>query len=190
MVMKDTELVKWKPVVGYEDRYEVSSDGQVYSIKSKKMLKPRRHNEGYLKVGLCRNGQMEDFYIHRLMCEAFFGPPSSGRDTVNHLDQRKDHNVLENLEWTSNEKNISYSWNLHYDQRVKTAERVCTSRKPVVAYDKDGNYKGEWPSRTAASNELGIPLTNISKSARSNGRYSTWGLKFYQKTYNTEDKSD
>ena len=92
MEIKDTKDVKWTPVVGYEDLYLVSTNGKVYSIRSHKILAPRKHNAGYLRVTLSRNGEKKDAYIHRLMCEAFFGTPNDGRNFVNHLDENKAHN--------------------------------------------------------------------------------------------------
>jgi hypothetical protein len=38
---------------------------------------------------------------------------------VNHLDENKKNNVITNLEWTTNEENVSYSWGLHYDERCQ-----------------------------------------------------------------------
>lgn len=181
MELKDTKDVKWTPVVGYEDRYLVSTDGQVYSIKSKKMLKPREHSAGYLKVGLCKDGVQKDHYIHRLMCQAFFGIPDDGRNTVNHLDQNKKNNVITNLQWTTNGENVSYSWGLHYDERCQQSVQNCKSRKPVVAYDKEGNYAGQWESLTAAAADLDVCLSNVSRSLNSGGYYAVKGLKFYDK---------
>ena len=135
MQIKDTKDVKWTPVVGYEDLYLVSTNGKVYSIRSHKILAPRKHNAGYLRVTLSRNGKRKDAYIHRLMCEAFFGTPNDGRNYVNHLDENPAHNQITNLEWTTNSDNIKYSWARHREERTKYFQENPSRKIGVVGID-------------------------------------------------------
>lgn len=181
MEIKDTKDVKWTPVVGYEDLYLVSTNGKVYSIRSHKILTPRKHNAGYLRVTLSRNGERKDAYIHRLMCEAFFGTPTDGRNFVNHLDEDKAHNQLTNLEWTTNSNNIKYSWERHREERTQYFRENPSRKKGVVGIDKKTKEEiGRWVSMSQAARELGIHVSSISHSACSNGKHAAGGIYFYK----------
>ena len=181
MEIKDTKDVKWTPVVGYQKEYLVSTDGRVYSIRSRKVLKPRKHTAGYLRVSLCRDGEQKDAYIHRLMCEAFFGTPTDGRNFVNHLDERKDHNQITNLQWTTNGENVKYSWNLHKEERMHHYQDNPPARIAVVGYDKETKEKvGEWDSMSDAARALNVHISSISKSAKSMGKNSIKGILFFK----------
>ena len=181
MQIKDTKDVKWTPVVGYEDLYLVSTNGKVYSIRSHKILAPRKHNAGYLRVTLSRNGKRKDAYIHRLMCEAFFGTPNDGRNYVNHLDENPAHNQITNLEWTTNSNNIKYSWERHREERAKYFQENSSLKIGVVGIDKQTKEEiGRWDSMSNAARDLGIHVSGISYSACSNGRRAAQGIIFYK----------
>ena len=181
MQIKDTKDVKWTPVVGYEDLYLVSTNGKVYSIRSHKILAPRKHNAGYLRVTLSRNGERKDAYIHRLMCEAFFGTPNDGRNFVNHLDEDPAHNQITNLEWTTNSDNIKYSWARHREERTKYFQENPSRKIGVVGIDKQTKKEiGRWDSMSNAARDLGIHVSGISYSACSNGKRAAQGIIFYK----------
>lgn len=181
MQIKDTKDVKWTPVVGYEDLYLVSTNGKVYSIRSHKILAPRKHNAGYLRVTLSRNGERKDAYIHRLMCEAFFGTPNDGRNYVNHLDEDPAHNQITNLEWTTNSNNIKYSWERHREERAKYFQENSSLKIGVVGIDKQTKKEiGRWDSMSNAARDLGIHVSGISYSACSNGKRAAQGIIFYK----------
>ena len=181
MEIKDTKDVKWTPVVGYEDLYLVSTNGKVYSIRSHKILAPRRHNAEYLRVTLSRNGERKDAYIHRLMCEAFFGTPNDGRNYVNHLDENPAHNQITNLEWTTNSDNIKYSWARHREERTKYFQENPSRKIGVVGIDKQTKEEiGRWDSMSNAARDLGIHVSGISYSACSNGKRAAQGIIFYK----------
>ena len=181
MQIKDTKDVKWTPVVGYEDLYLVSTNGKVYSIRSHKILAPRKHNAGYLRVTLSRNGKRKDAYIHRLMCEAFFGTPNDGRNYVNHLDEDPAHNQITNLEWTTNSNNIKYSWERHREERAKYFQENSSLKIGVVGIDRQTKKEvGRWDSMSNAARDLGIHVSGISYSACSNGKRAVQGIIFYK----------
>ena len=116
-------MTKWKDVVGYEDLYEVSSDGDVFSlgrvvydsigrtrhIKPKK-LNPSKTNAGYLEVRLTdENGKSKNHLIHRLVAEAFIENPDN-KEFVNHIDGVKTNNLVTNLEWTTCGENNTHAY--------------------------------------------------------------------------------
>lgn len=112
--MPESEM--WKDVVGYEGLYKVSSKGNIYSVNrrdsrgvkcGRRTLKPRYHRDGYLHVGLYRNGKMKNKLIHRLVLEAFVENPNNLPE-VNHKDENKINNELSNLEWCDTSYNSNH----------------------------------------------------------------------------------
>lgn len=94
-----------KDIKGYEGLYAITSCGRVWSYRSKKFLKPRKNNRGYLLVGLYKEGKFKNFLIHRLVAEAYI-PNPRGLETVDHIDNNKEHNYIGNLQWMTHKDNI------------------------------------------------------------------------------------
>ena len=101
---KYSNMKIWKSVENYKNSYEVSTDGDVRRIGNEKMLTPRKHTNGYLRVSLCEGGTVKDFYIHRLVAAAFIENNLNKTD-VNHIDGNKQNNMLQNLEWLTRSEN-------------------------------------------------------------------------------------
>lgn len=134
-----SKKIEWRDVLGREGEYKVSSDGQIYSIPRKitmrngttrmiggKILSPSRAGYGYWAVQL---GAGKRGYIHRLVAKAFLGDMGPGYE-VNHKDENKNNNCLENLEWLEKSKNLSYG---------TRAKRSGAKRNPkAVIAMKDG----------------------------------------------------
>lgn len=99
----------WKPVKGYEGLYEISNFGRVKSLKfgKEKILKSYKNKGGYLFVILCINGKCKAFKVHRLVAEAFL-PNPEGFEQVNHKNEVKTNNCVENLEWCTPKYNSNY----------------------------------------------------------------------------------
>jgi len=96
---------EWKPIPGYEGHYEVSSTGEVRSLRSRFGLRaepravvPLVHPSGYLSVGLCKDAFVRRRRVHQLVLEAFVGPRPQGSET-RHLNGKQADNRLENLTW-------------------------------------------------------------------------------------------
>lgn len=110
----------WVDVIGYDGLYEVSNLGNVKSCdgvfknqytswpKKGKLLKPRVHTGGYLRVNLWDNGRVTDKYIHRLVADAFL-PFDPDRPYINHKDGNKTNNVVSNLERVTHQENIDHA---------------------------------------------------------------------------------
>lgn len=112
----------WKDVKGYEGYYEISNLGRVRSTSYKgvRILKPAKMRNGYLNVILCVNQRRLHKNIHRLVAEAFIPNPNN-YDTVNHKNEDKTDNRVENLEWLSAEDNTRYS-----NPKMLTKEQVLS----------------------------------------------------------------
>lgn len=132
-----TESEVWRDVVGYEGLYKISNKGKVYSVARKDtigrkraglILKPKFHAEGYLRVTLYKNGTRKHKMIHRLVLEAFVENPNNYPE-VNHRDENKNNNCVENLEWCTGD------YNLRYGTRIKRMSD--TNSIPVKGVHKE-----------------------------------------------------
>ena len=134
-----------KDIKNYEGLYAVTSCGRVWSYKYKKFLKPRDNGKGYLFVGLFKDGVHKQYYIHRLVAEAYIPNPEN-YPMINHKDENKANNCLQNLEW------CNASYNTNYGTRN---EKVSNKLKiPILQYDLNGNFIREWPSATDVGREV------------------------------------
>ena len=93
----------WKDIPGYEGKYQVSNDGKVRSLNYKrtgktKILKQNTNKDGYKTLLLCKNGKVKAYYIHRLVAIVFIPNPHN-LPSVNHLNEVKTDNRVENVEW-------------------------------------------------------------------------------------------
>lgn len=98
---------QWKVIADFPD-YKISNKGRVYSSLTYRILKPRKHSKGYYNVALFKDGQMHQKLIHRLVAEAFI-PCDNKSLVVNHKDENKRNNKVDNLEWVTRSENASYS---------------------------------------------------------------------------------
>lgn len=96
-------IEEWRQIPGYEGLYEVSSYGRVRNSKTYRILK-HWTTFGYLMVGL--SGRKK-FYVHRLVAETFI-PNIEKLPQVNHKDEDKTNNRVDNLEWCTAKYNINY----------------------------------------------------------------------------------
>lgn len=120
----------WKDIKGYEGLYQVSSLGRVKS--KRKILKAI--NGEYLKVGLSKNGIQKTLYVHRLVAETFLG---ENKLQVNHKDEDKHNNNIENLEFVTHKENMNYGTKQDRESIIKT-------KYHVNQYDKKGNFIRQW----------------------------------------------
>lgn len=93
--MSDEE---WRPVVGWEGLYEVSSHGRVKGYRNKILNPKPSKSTGYKSVVLSRKGSKERRSIHRMVAESFLPNPNT-YPLVRHLNDIKIDNRLENLSW-------------------------------------------------------------------------------------------
>jgi hypothetical protein len=138
----------WKPVPGYEDRYLVSDEGEVFSLFYEKMLK-QANKRGYMQVALSRDNHMQYVGVHRLVAMAFLDPDAE-RIFVNHKDGNKHNNRVENLEWCTPSENTRHSIDV-----------LGQRKRAVYQKDKDGNVLGEYPSIKEAAEAVGAKAEHV-----------------------------
>lgn len=95
----------WKDIDGFDGRYQVSTWGRVRSING--ILKPYVNHNGYLKIGLMKNGKSHKKRVNRLVALAFLPNPYN-LPQVNHIDGNKQNNSITNLEWVDNITNRNH----------------------------------------------------------------------------------
>lgn len=119
--------MEWmKQIPGMNGQYSITRDGRVYSHKSKKFLSSTDNGSGYLNVILCVDGKPFHKYIHRLVAETYIPNPKNLPE-INHKDENKANNAVENLEWCTS------AYNKNFGDRAK---KYSVSRgKPVVCID-------------------------------------------------------
>ena len=139
-----------KNVVGYEGIYGITSCGKVWSYKRKKFLTPGVNNKGYLYVNLCKDGKVKKYKIHRLVAEAYIPNPNN-LPQVDHIDNDKAHNYVNNLQWITNRDNVRKGRN-----------------KPILQYDLDGNFIREWGCASDVGREARVNIYYCLK-----GKYKT-----------------
>ena len=157
----------WKPVEGYEGRYEVSSLGRVKSYaqdRHKGKIKDGHPTyKGYRKILLYDGKGHKRWYpIHRLVAAAFI-PNPDGLEQINHKDEDKTNNCVENLEWCTNYYNAHYGTKI---ERGAESNRCCetTSRK---IYSIDENRQVEYyDSIGEAERQTGLSHCNIVRTLK------------------------
>lgn len=122
----------WKEIKGYEGLYQVSNIGNVKSLNyrhtgEERIRKPNVGRDGYLRVELCKNGKRKTLLIHRLVLMTFAPINNMKKLDVNHKDENKQNNNLNNLEWCTPKYNSNYG------------SRTQKTEKPVVQLDRNSN---------------------------------------------------
>jgi len=92
-----------------KDRMIVTIDGKSYFRKGK-LLMPKKHKDGYQFVTLTKEKSKKNFYVHRLVAEAFIPNPEN-KPQVNHINGNKTDNTINNLEWVTNAENSRHAYN-------------------------------------------------------------------------------
>ena len=158
-----------KDIKGYEGLYAITSCGKVWSYISNKFLKQKIDKDGYCTVNLYKDKKRKTKKIHRLVAEAYLENPNNLPE-VNHKDEIKTNNSIQNLEWCSTK------YNRQYGTRIQRATEK--TRKKVICIETEEVYD----SVKEAHKQTGISMTGISLCCNEK-RKSAGGLhwKFAEK---------
>lgn len=158
----------WKSI---DDRYSVSNMGRVKSnyANKEKVLKPWLTNDGYAMIELHGNGCSKTIGVHRLVAKAFIPNPDN-LPQVNHKDENKTNNCVDNLEWCTLQYNCNYG--------TRNIRKGLNCRKAICSVDKYGNVV-HYDSRLEASKKTGIEDTSISKALTGTNKTAGNMLWFY-----------
>lgn len=154
----------WKNLANYEN-YEVSDKGNVRSKVNKRILKPSDNGLGYLRVHLYKHNKGKLCYVHRLVAEAFLDNPNNLPE-VNHINEDKTDNRVENLEYCNRRYNVNFG--TRSKSASKSMKGVHINRndlsKTVYQIDKDSDeIINVFPSTAEVERQLGYDAGCISK---------------------------
>lgn len=145
----------WKDIDYLSNHYQVSNYGRVRSIyKNGKMLilSLNKHREGYLYAQLFHNGKIKPIGVHRLVAKAFIPNPNN-LPQVNHKDEDKTNNNVDNLEWCERKYNMNYGTRKEiFSEKMKELMKneeykmniIKQHYRPIICYDLDGNLIKEY----------------------------------------------
>lgn len=172
----------WLPVVGYEGLYEVSNLGRVRSLnynhtKQVRILNQHKTRKGYFLVDLWKNKKRKGYGVHRLVAEAFI-PNWFEDQQVNHIDEDKTNNNVDNLEWCDCKYNNNHG---SRNYRISKSNTNGKLSKVVLQLTKTGELVREWPSSQEAGRN-GFRSSHI--------RSCCCGLRQYHKGYIWRYKSE
>lgn len=182
-----------KIIDGYEN-YTISDEGYVTNELTGKILKGKFAGRGYRVVNLFKDGKFKNHYIHRLVAIAFLPNPDNLPE-VNHKDEDKTNNKVENLEWCSHKYNMNYGTgqqrrvmntdfkaihekikNLHLDYKAIAAKKNMKEiskkySKQVINLDTLIVYSGT----REAERQTNIEHSSISKCCMKKENHKTAG---------------
>ena len=157
---KMTEI--WKSVCGYDGVYEVSNLGNVRNVNWRGLgyrnLALVRDKDGYLVVTLCRNGLQRVTRVHRMVANAFIDNPYN-KPQVNHKDEDKTNNRIDNLEWVSSHENNNSGTR---NSRISKS-KLNANCKRILQLEKNGELLKEWVSISEVYRQFGYDTGLISK---------------------------
>lgn len=138
----------WKKYLDFEN-YMISNYGRCKSLtrdvicKSKhrtireRILKPRLEKNGYLRYNIYKNNKSYKISIHKMVAKCFIPNPNN-YPCINHKDENKSNNYVDNLEWCTHKYNMNYG--------IRNKRIANTLSKKVNQYDLDGNFIKTWGS--------------------------------------------
>lgn len=161
----------WKDVKGYEGLYQVSNLGRIKSLNYKrtgkeKIMKQTKRGNGYLRVDLCKDKKIKTYNVHRLVAMTFIFNEYN-KPQVNHINEIKTDNRVENLEWVTSKENVNYG------TAIKRRTMKLTNgkgSKPVIGMKKESGYIVEFPSVREVERTLKIGHSHVSNCCKGKGK--------------------
>ena len=156
----------WKPIKGFENRYEISSKGRVKSLNWRnhgieRIITQKEHNRGYLQVELTDGIKSHMFLVHRLVASAFIANPDK-LPLVNHKDENKKNNDVSNLEWCTQSDNMKWFAKSHVSVTdLKRPGRRVKLTTPIIQLTKDGEKVCVWESVNSIKRTTGYRDSHI-----------------------------
>lgn len=185
-IWKDIYFIENGVEWDYRGLYQVSNLGQVKSLKriyytgknhttvkiqEEHILKYGLNKQNYRQVTLSKNGKTKNFRINRLVAYMFIeNDDPINKTQVNHKDENKENNNINNLEWCTPKENCNYgtrnkrmSNNRKHFKNIHMCGVKNSRAKAVAQYDLDGNLIKIYNTFKEVFNELGIKHQGIHK---------------------------
>lgn len=190
----DVVPVVRKSVKGYEGYYEVDQFGRVFSVDrvisvndngrqynkplKAKQMKQHMHTNGYKVVSLTKDGKSKGLFVHRIVAEAFIENPNN-LPMVNHKDEDRTNNFVENLEWCTVAYNNTYGnaqkkkakklkgvpHTEEHKEKISSSLKRYYKQNPIMQFE----YNGRMFSIPELSKELNIPQETLRARYRRTG---------------------
>ena len=155
----------WKDVIGYEEQYQVSNLGNIRSKNrvivdslgrrrklQSQQIRIQTSKTGYKQVLLYKDGEMRTHLVHRLVAEAFIPKTETNKNEINHKDENKSNNTVDNLEWCDHKYNINFG------------TRTEKTSKKVYQYTKGNRKINEYRSAWEVHRQLGYNQASICRA--------------------------
>lgn len=178
---------EWRPVVGYEGLYEVSSRGNVRGLAREvgysgggtrrwepKLLRQEAFSGKYKRVTLCKDGLTNRQSVHRILAKAFI-PNPDGKPWVNHKDGNPSNNHVSNLEWCTPSENCLHGFRV----LGRESPKGFNGRGRAVLGISNGEIVCEYPTAAAAKADGYEPghVGSCCNGRRKTHKKFTWAFK-------------
>ena len=171
IIPEEDEKEIWVPAPGFEDRYDISSFGNLRYRATGRLRKIVQDHNGYPAVNLKIDGKVYFVYIHRLVCEAFYGKPTPDKNVCDHIDRCIINNYYKNLHWTDYYGNS-------INHREKQRYNITVGKTPVIFFNNQGQYQQRFDNIIQAHEVLGISIQQIQLNLR--GRRSPFKNGYFR----------
>ena len=167
---------KAKEVLGFEDRYIITSHGRIYSLKKRRFLRPS--SGGYMTLTLYGKDKTKNVSIHRLVASAFI-ENTENKKYVNHIDGNKYNNSVDNLEWVTSSENALHAFNTglrkssekQREWARKHAKDLCKkTRKKIKQINNNGEVVMEYESIRAAARVMNVSHQALLAAIKNNNK--------------------
>lgn len=189
----------WKDIPNTNGIYQASNTGKIRSTLYRGKpriheLKAQDNGTGYLIVNLAVNKVVKHYLVHRLVAMAFLEKPNNC-DFVNHKDENKKNNNVDNLEWCTKSYNSIYYLNYDENRKKEYAKRFGKTSpmiqhipkkhfEKIIQSTKEGQFIKEWNNATEASLATNTDLGNLLSACKRNARTDRVIKRKYKATTN------
>lgn len=186
-------LIVWKDGIMYDCTgvYEISNYGTIKSLgradkrgnmRKEKIMSPYTNHSGYNVIQLTCGDYRGAFSVHRIVWESFNGRIPDGMQ-INHIDECKTRNNLDNLELVTAKENMNWGTRNERSRKkiseARTGKRYPKAGKPVLQYDLNGVFLKRYDCASYAEDDLHIPNCQGNISACCRGKLKTaYGYKW------------
>ena len=140
--------------------HQVSSHGRIKNKKTGLILKAFLDRYGYLRVSI---GNVDNVYVHILVCKTFIGPAPEPGMEVNHIDTNRQNNHVLNLEWVTRSDNAKWAiYKGHSRPEIALQKAIEMNHKPVRIIELDRVF----PSVRDCAEFLGVLPNSVSRCLR------------------------
>lgn len=183
---KGIEFIKKGILYDYTDNYEVSNLGNIRNIKTGRILKLGNSSSGYRQVVLSKNGKTHTELVHRIVAYMFIENPNH-LPCINHIDEDRLNNNVENLEWCTYEYN-----NNHGSHNYKIGNKLRNEKnrsKEIVGVNLGTGEVLHFPSAMEVQRVMNISNSNINKCCQWHNNPIEF-VKKHKKIHKTVGKDD